>query len=91
MKNLALLDEMQLNLAKERVLVLDDVVDNNSMFYLEYQLNKLKKIDKDLGVKKTRTNRNINKFSRWKCVRLFRFDKSNILYERGRLYYKNTY
>lgn len=52
MKNLALLDEMQLNLAKERVLVLDDVVDNNSMFYLEYQLNKLKKIDKDLGVKK---------------------------------------
>lgn len=52
MKNLALLDEMQLNLAKERVLVLDDVVDNNSMFYLEYQLNKLKKIDKDLDVKK---------------------------------------
>lgn len=51
MKNLALLDEMQLNLAKERVLVLDDVVDNNSMFYLEYQLNKLKKIDKDLGIK----------------------------------------
>jgi len=52
MKNLAILDEMELKLAKERKLVLFDEFTRESVFVLQYQLNKIVETDRALKIKK---------------------------------------
>lgn len=51
MKSLSVLDEMELKLAKDRKLVLFDEFTRESVFVLQYQLNKIVDMDKTLKIK----------------------------------------